>query len=321
MSSKYLVSLSAAFLLVFLPVFPTKAQVNSSLTGSNPTITLSPEFPNPGEGVTASVDDYSLGSAGNAITWSIDGSVRTDDNNKRSISFTAPAAGESLRVSANLSGSAGNFNASRTITPYHIDVIIEPQTYTPSFYKGAALPIFGSQVLLTALLHTQNGPVDSSQFTYRWRVGTKVLNSGPVRGGFQTYFTIPQGRNHTISVDIQNNSGAIIARRTINMPVSEIDVQFYEYDGLYGLHHKALISGQPFVGNNINIQAVPYYLDNLRSLDEYNMEWRINNRLSGIVSDNPLEVNLGSGTYSVGFKIRNTTALLQGGEGTLIFSR
>jgi len=320
MSSKYLVSLSVAFLLVFLPIFPAKAQIDANIF-SNLSIVLSPEFPNPGEIVTATIDDYSIGGTGNAISWRINGETQTDANNHRSITFDAPRAGESLTVSASLSGTSGSHNTSRTITPYFLDLVVEPQTYTPYFYKGAAMPIFGSQVLLTALLHTQNGPVDASQYTYRWRLGTAVVNGGPVRGGFQTYVTLPQGRNHTISVDVQNNSGTIIARKTINIPVVDIEVQFYEYDALYGLHNRALRNGQPFVGSNMNIQAVPYYMDNLRSVSEYNMEWRVNNRLTGIVSDNPLEINLGANTQSINFKIRNTKALLQGGEASLNFSR
>ncbi len=300
-------------LLVILPV-PAGAQVGGNVF-SDLSITLNPEKPEPFESVTATIDDYSLGSVGGDIIWRLNGTDQPDAENSRSLTFIAPAAGESTTVTANYRSPQGNFTASKTITPYYLDIIAEAQTYTPGFYRGAALPVFGSRILLTALIHNQAGPLNAASYSYRWKVANKVLNGGAVKGGFQTYATVPHGRYLNIEVEVLSSQGQTLAKKTITIPSVAIDVQLYEFDSLFGIKNKALKDNQPFVGNSLTVQAVPYYMDNAASLDKQSFVWKINGLTQELGSD-PFQIviNRSNRNIDLGFRVMNTEIFLQNGQ-------
>lgn len=306
-------------LFTFLLTFglAVDAQFSGNIMGEQLSITLEPAYPAPGEQIKASVDDFSINSQGSAITWTLNGEVLTEMSNRRSFSFTADPDGETMTIGLTLTSQAGQtMRASRTITPAYLDIIVEPITYSPPFYRGRTLPIFGSRVLLTALVHNQSGPVDPSEYTYRWRFANEVVNEGPTLGGYKTLVTVPHGRNITTAVEVTDSNNRTIARRIIQIPSANIDVEFYEISPLYGLSTRALQNNHPIVSNNTTIYAIPYNLD-MYSTQNLNTEWELNNRPADTSSNDPFEFSIlrdGVGSSEITFKIRNTIQLLQGDE-------
>lgn len=206
--------------------------------------------------------------------------------------------------------------AQQRVVPLYLDVVVEPQTYSPPFYQGRTLPIHGSQVLLTALLQDSDGLVSEADYTYTWRLNNRVIDGAGVRGGWRQLITIPHGRNQQISVDVVNQQGTLVARRTILVPSAEVDIQLYENHPLYGLNQRAITSDYVVLSNSTNINAVPYNLANSAFQQNLFTEWRINNQRSAAGS-NPFEITLrqqGSGMATLSFRLRNRTELLQGGE-------
>ncbi len=297
------------------------AQFSDTLLSGGLSIVLNPEFPTPGEVVSVSLDDYAFQSAGASISWQYNGSTTSQIANERSFRITAPEALKTDTVAVTVTFPNGQvLQASRSITPRYLDVIVEPLTYTPQHYRGRALPVFGGLVRVKALLHGTNGPVDASQYTYTWKLNNTVLAGGPRKGAYETLYTVPHGRQHTLSVEVADNQGKVVMRRLVSVSSSDVDVVLYEDNLLYGLSTVSLPRPFYFVGNTVTLRAVPYNLD-LRAVSGNNLasEWRLNDRLTSNNNNDPFAITLsreGTGQSDIEFKVRNLSALLQGGEVT-----
>jgi hypothetical protein len=292
------------------------AQVETSFVGNTLNITLSPQYPSPEEVVTATLDDYTLDTSGATIIWTIDGVDDTTLTNQRSIRLRAPAIGEQATIGVRLVfASKPSIAAKTTITPVYVDIIVEPQTYTPLFYAGRALPVNGGVINITALLHTKTGMADPQQYTYNWQHEGKSVYGGPRAGNNRARISVPFNQNSLVALTITDARGVIISRKLVSIPVAEVDVRFYEVNTLYGLSQKAIGDSLTFVGNNSTIRAVPYYIDNRIVNGSLFAEWKIDGRTPESTGSDPFEINLmrqGSGNVSVGFKVRNLNELLQG---------
>jgi hypothetical protein len=311
-----LVSLCGILLLV--PIFVVHGQISNSVMGASASITLDPAFPNPGEPVTATLDDYSINSSGASIHWLLDGHEIPGAVNKRSIILTADKNGGTAQVAVQLTfTNRPAVNATATIHPIFLDVIVEPQTYVPIFYAGRALPVYGSTVNVTALMQLHNGMIDPANYTYTWELNSKVLYGGPQRGNNRAQITIPYGLSSTLILSVADQNGTIVGRRLINIPSVPVELQFYEQSALYGLNSKAIGTTMRVI-NSSTIRAVPYYLD-IKAItgNTLESEWRINGQKNTVAESNPFEINLksqGSGNARVSFKFRNLAQLIQGGE-------
>ena len=314
------------FVLLFLSVLIlqpvlTTAQVGGSvadITGENVSIILDPQYPNPGDTVTATVDDYALNASGATITWFFDGLSAPAVANSRTITFTAPAVSTPMNIVARLGFRDGKtLEAKRTITPLYLDLIIEPQTYTPIFYQGRALPTKGSLVNINALLQDKNGPVKSADYSYSWTLNSKSVYGGARPGGNWAQITVPHGQSSLITIAVQDRTGTTVARKVVAIPTVDMEVQFYEMNTLTGLRNQAITKSITISGNSTSIRATPYYLD-LRAInDNLFTQWSINNRPVQTASSDPFEINLERGTSGravVSFKLRNLNELLQSDE-------
>jgi hypothetical protein len=294
------------------------AQFTGDITGQGVSITLQPQYPNPGDTVTASIDDYAYGGGGGEIIWQRDGVELTDSKNQRTVTFTAGNVGEPMNISATVRfGNGQTFTAKQTITPNFLDIIIEPHTYTPVFYQGRGLPTLGSTVYVTALLSTGNGLVAASDYSYRWQLNGSSLQGGAVRGGYKTKIEIPYGLTSIVTVSVVDPAGNTVARGLVEIPSTDISIRFYEVSTLYGLMRKSIGEKLPFIGNSTTIRAVPYNLS-LSSVDENLItKWSIDNREQSASAKDPFEINLrrGSGnTSQVMFTLQHSTEFLQSKE-------
>lgn len=307
--------------VLFLPSGFTLAQFSGDITGEAVNINLDPQYPTPGETVTASFDDYSINSAGGTIVWFIDGTEGATFRNQRSIKLIAPAAGATIKLTARISfQNKPSLEATKIITPIYLDVIIEPLTYTPVFYAGRALPVHGSLVNLTALLSNGSGLVSPANYSYSWVLNDTSIFGGARKGGNRAQITIPYGRNQVMTVTVQDALGKTIARRVIAIPAVDVNLEFYEMSTLYGLSHRAIGEGITLVGGGSTIRAVPYNLDVRAVQGSLYSEWSIDGIPANLESNDPFEINLRPGTggssSQINFKLRNLSDLLQGDSGS-----
>jgi hypothetical protein len=307
------------FVLVCLPMV-SAAQFSSDFGGMNQSLTvvLNPAHPAPGETVTASIDDYALGAAFSTITWLINGREESTVRNNRSFTFFAGELGDTTTITARLTLPGGTtLEAASSVTPLYTDVIIEPQTYTPQTYAGRALPTVGSLVRATALVSGKNGPLAPTSYSYHWKLNGTTIGGGGRSAAFQTSYIVPNGSNHTLSVEVYDARGVLVTRRAANVVTSNVDLRLYEVSALYGLGTTITPNSLQFIGNTLTLRAAPYNLD-LRSTPENTFaEWRVGNRIVRNESGDPYEITLertGQGQSAVEFKLRHRELLLQGGE-------
>ncbi len=294
----------------------TNAQISQNIGVLEPHLTVEPQYPAPGERVSVTVNDYST-NGNNAISWTLNGTPLPDTANARTISFVTGEAYVAQNISAKLTTISGLSTViSKTVIPKYLDIVVEPQTYTPPFYNGRALPVHNSIVRVTGLLHGQNGLVDASAHTYVWKLNNIPIDGGPRRGGFQTLYTVPHGRSHTLSLEVSDSSGQTVARRSVLVESGEVEANLYEVSPLYGLSHTVAPNPLQMIGNSLTLRAIPYNLDLRAIRDNVMTEWAINNTPVTNGSDR-YEVTLdrsGFGKANVSFKVRNLESLLQGDE-------
>lgn len=299
-------------LLVLVLPFGVQAQVTSSLVGSGPSLELSPLYPEPNQQVVVRLNDYASNVGGGTIRWFINNQELPEYTNQRQITISAGSEGKGQEVRARVAPRDGlPLDIERTITPYYLDLIIEPQTRVPAHYTGRALPSIGSQVNATAILSAPNSP---TELIYTWRINDTVLYSGPVRGQDRAVFTMPQG-SAVVSVSVSDGERTL-ASRSIELLNTEPLLRFYATNPLYGVSRLPINERFILLGSSATVRAEPYYLD----LTTYNspdlLEWKVDGGVGGTRGSNPYDLTLTrNGFGNVGFHVRNLTQVLQGTQG------
>jgi hypothetical protein len=306
-----------ALALIFTPLFFTNAQVGLGITNQGLVIDTEPLFPEPEEAVTANLNDYSLSGQSAGVKWKVDGKLIEEASNLRTIKFTAPSVGKVMVVEAVVEiAGGGTMVAKKVIEPVYLDIIVEPQTRTPAFYLGRALPSVGSQINLTAILN--GNAVSPTGLLYTWKVNNEVAQGGTLRAGNKISIPTPQGQLVLITLDVSTQDGEVLARRTIEIPSVSPKIYFYEMNALYGQSYKPL-SNLNLIGESVSVRAEPYYLDILTYNSPAHLEWKVDGTKSNKNTGNPYIITLagqgGTGSSKVDFHVRNLTQLLQGGQG------
>jgi hypothetical protein len=310
--------ITAFIALISLSAEPVLAQINpGDFTTPNSGIELKPEFPLPGDTVTATFNDYSGSTYGSSVVWMINGEVVAGSENQRQITFQTGDSGTTQTIQAVLNKpSGGQVVLESTIKPVYLDIIIESQTRVPDWYLGRSLPSIGSLVNATALV--SSGSILDTDLIYTWRVGQKVLEGGPIRGRNQVSFTTPMGSQTVLSLQVATPDGVTLAKRAILLPSVTPELHFYEVSTLFGTNHVALSDNFSLIGQSAVVKAEPYHLDSRVYNNPDIKEWSIDGRGSGTVDNNPYEVTLkrvgGSGPVDLEFHVRSTSQVLQGVE-------
>ena len=304
-------------LILFLPVSFTLAQINSGQVNQNLSIELKSVDLNPFSEITAEVNDYANTASTQSINWLLDGKTLPEFNNKRTINLKLKDLGQTTKLEVFIKTQEGmTISAEKTITPVYLDVIIEPQTHVPYFYKGRALPSFDSTMNFTALI---NGSIENSEkYIYNWNLSGVNIESGGAIGKYKTAAKMPLGQTSLLTLTGSRMNGELVAKKTIDIIPAEIEMAFYEVNSLFGLSQLNINNSLNLIGNSTVVRAEPYYLDIKTYNNPQHIEWKIDgNRNTGSIN-NPYEVTLakqgGSGRVNVGFHVRNLETISQGVE-------
>jgi hypothetical protein len=315
------VRLSIVVFLLLLAPF-ARAQIGSSLAGEGLSLTLQPSYPGPNETVKVLLDDYSSGLFGSEVYWYINDTLYEAGYNQRSITTVAGDVGSRTSLKAVLVSSNGTKQvATATLAPVYLDIIIEPQTHVPHFYKGRALPSVGSIVNATALVNDGARFLSNSDLVYTWRINNAVIEGGPLHSKNKVSFPTPQGRYSTLSLEVAYPNGTIVAKRALSIPSVNPEIIFYEVNALYGVESNALDRRYNLISPTGTLLAEPFYLDSQVFNNPDILEWSVNRSKNSGGGANPYEVTLEKtgfpGITNLGFHVRSTTQLLQGAKGAI----
>jgi len=302
--------------LLWLPVSGWAQMLPDQASG--PTLEVQPRFPEPGTTVQIELSDYAIASQVNRIEWYIDGQVDPTRTNERNIELEVSTVGATTNVEARLLLASGQPQVARTnITPSRVMLTVEPRTVAPSWYQGRALPSVGSQVRVVAIPQTGAG-LPANAYSYTWRINESIANRGAVAGRFSETFTVPFGRGSIISVDVTDQTGSVVARRSVFVPSVEPKLHFYATNPLRGQQRLTLTDSTPLIGEELTIRAEPFHLGQITPDSDMMYEWEVN----GQPVTNPsldqqtitLQRGTGQGQFAVGFHVRNLNSLLQGAD-------
>lgn len=324
MIMRYIFTPLIFFLVCFVPYVEAEA---SLIAGSQSlSIELSPLYPGPEQAFTATINDYALPVSSAGVRWFIDGKLQETSLNERKISSTTKSVGQKTTLEAVISlSNGGSLSVKRVIDPVYLDIIIEPQTRTPAFYKGRPLPSIESLVNATAIVN--GNAISPNDLLYIWRLNDEVIGGGTLRGKNTVTFPMPRGRFATLGLEVQKIGGGVLASRIISLTSVSPDLSFYFTSPLYGLTTRALTGTVPIVSPSFSIRAEPYYLD-LRTFNEPDLtEWKLNGRRTFGDQSNPYEITLAKnenlvlgGNTTMDFHVRNTTQVLQGAQSSFVIS-
>jgi hypothetical protein len=140
-------------------------------------ITLIPTNPQPQQRTIAQITTISGNINRANISWFLNGEPLDAGIGKKQIEFITPPAGNTaiLSVEATLDGVSGT--TSLTIIPGQVDIIWEsPESYTPPFYKGKAIPSAMANIRVVAI----PSALAPRNVSYQWERNGSVLqgNSG-----------------------------------------------------------------------------------------------------------------------------------------------
>ena len=282
-------------------------------------IDLMPLSPQPGQEVTATINDYGGGMFGSSITWVLNGEVIPAATNRRSAQVVVGELGETTQIQAILTRSNGTQEVLSTIVrPIYIDIILEPQTRVPDFYLGRSLPSVGSLVNATAVVYDGSFRND---LVYTWRVNREVVEAGPIRGRNKVTFETPIGDEAILSLQVSEPNGQVLGNRSILVPLARPEIFFYEVNPLLGLSEQPLADGHSILGGSLTLRAEPFHLDSRVYNNPDVSEWEINRQSTSNGSSNPYEVTLqrtgATGRAELNFHVRSTQQVLQGAEDSI----
>lgn len=292
------------------------AAAQSGVFGGGSSLVASPRYPEPNQAVRLELSDFSLNTQGASYRWFVDGIEVAAAKDQRTFTATVGELGTKTVVEVRTTLTSGvTVPATITLTPIRIDMLIEADTRTPSFYTARALPSSGSLTRVTALPFTGSGNQPSA-YSYTWRVGETVVDGGSRVGKNSVTFRSGFERNVEVTVDILDTTGQLVATKAIFVPMSDVVLYFYQVDPLQGIIERAFGKTHIFVGDEMRIRAEPYYLDTTLATNNQFTEWKLNGARIENPSEDVQEIVLRKtgvrGSFNLEFHVRNLRQLLQG---------
>lgn len=277
--------------LIFAPLFIVRAQLGFP-GGANLSIKISPEFPDPGAEVRAELISYSLDVNRASITWVLDGKVLAGGVGIKEVSFKAASHGSKNTLSASATSPGGeSFETSVNIRPQSVDLILEAKSRVPYWYKGAALPISKTRVVVSAIPNFISGGarISPSSLQYEWKVDRRLISDFSGRGR-QSISVLTPGLGDTpkeVKIKVSSSDATLVKEATALVQAFSPEILFYERLPLEGLKTSlALRTKSVFPGEGFEVQAVPFYM-NYSSLSDLSFSWSFDDSPADSLSGEP----------------------------------
>lgn len=246
--------------------------------------TVRPSIPKPEENFYIEVTSYSTNLNAANITWTVDGQNILSGLGERRVNLVAPESGKRMSITLTVRKVEGGILTKNfELTPADVDILYEADTYTPPFYKGAALFTNEAGLNFVAIPDfKRNGTsVSSGSLIYTWKIDGQVIESASGMGKDQFYY---QGkviqRPFTVTVNVTDPNSSLIARKDINIKEFRPNLVIYENNPLIGTVFEQAINGD-FVleRKEIDFTAIPYFFSAEYSNDSnLSYEWFMNGK-------------------------------------------
>lgn len=265
------------------PTGPTQLQQQRNASMWN--IALTPRTPGPNESVAAKIVSYSINVNTAAITWYLNGGVVLSGVGETEFSFFTGPAGTKTILRAVLE-TAGSNITERTVevAPASVDILWTADTYTPPFYKGKALPTYGSTVRVTAIPNLQDVggtriPVQDIMFTWKKSRFTMPEKSGAGKKTLVYAAGFPKS-DDIIGVVASTRDGKSSAEARVDVSVIDPKIVIYENLPLEGVRYESALGNSfQMSRNEVALSLSPYFFSfPLRGINTGRYEWFLDGR-------------------------------------------
>ena len=255
------------------------AQSNGTVISSSPkTVRADEDF-----SVSLTSSDIDLDRA--KITWYLNGKLGLEGIGKRGFSSRTGQVGTYFRIKAEIETPSGKIvTRNITVQPQEIDFLWRSNSYTPAFYEGRSLAPSAGFVVVTAMPNIADADgniLDPEDLIYTWR--QRGITLGNASGYGQNTVVLENAqvpeRLLQLSVSVSNRNNTVSATKSINIPLTEPRILFYEKHPLEGVLHSKILRNFEFEKDELVVKAEPYFF----SVDDYRndlltYEWTISGR-------------------------------------------
>ncbi len=308
----------------FIQTVAIAQTANSTSADNLVEMTASPQTANAGDSVTLQLSSQVINLTASKITWYVDDVAGQEGTGDSSLTITAKAAGQSTAVKAIVETTDGTTTqASITITPAGVDLIVEPTSYVPPFYKGKAIFTTQGTARVVAIpdVILNGSQASSKDLIFEWQQDGSNLSSESGLGDDSIIVngTVPIN-DIDVSVTVLDPSGNTLAASSKILSASDPQALVYEDNPLYGILFNKAIVGNYYLGQNseLDLIAKPYFFNlSSDSGSDSTYKWSVNGNYvspSGqsneLILQQPTGGNL-SGTASISLTVNNNVRIFQ----------
>lgn len=286
----------------------------------NGSVTISPEYPQPFDEITVSLESYSFSTSRSFIVWKVNGKQVISGYGESKIKITLGGPGTQAFLTVGVKTPEGqDFSKSIIVTPASVQMLWEAtDSYTPPFYKGKSLPPEGGAIRLVALpsLYSGGKRFDSRSVAYDWTINdTYVKNSsGLGKDSYNTNLNYLENEN-IFKVIATTLDGSVVAETRETVVPQEIVPRLYLTNALTGTDYAHTLSKRIEITKEANIVLEPYFISaSSLSSSDISISWFLNGIPVTAQGDNfitivPKAKSQGFGTLDI--TIENTKKYLQ----------
>jgi len=295
-------------------------------------ISLSTKKFSPGEQVTATLLSNTANLSQAIITWRENGAVVLSGKGRTQHQLTVGPLGSTQTIQASVVTDEGaSHSITEIIRPARIHFTWFADTYTPAWYRGKALPVFGSRITIVAMpeVFVGGARVSPGSLSYEWAVNGAAFTTHPsISGrGKNTYAldaSPARGASYTIGVRVRDAQGTIIHENSVTPSFTEPTVAFYKRDPLYGISQIQMQgASQIQSGQDLTLHVEPFFIQKSNLLD-LSYTWRVNGTAVGATNqtNRALRISTEEGSkglqeISVSYQDKNDIIVRGGGQTTI----
>ena len=314
-------------LLTVMLCFPIHIHAQTLDVVETVSITLSPQYPKPGEQVVARLYAPLEKVALDDIVWLLDDTV-VQTGGSVVFNFTAPPLGESIRVGmVARTGNGLEVSDVAIVRPAEVVLAWEGATYAPPWYRGGTYYTAGASVRAEALAsipRPNGGLYGRDEVVYTWSRNGVVLGEHSGTGAYALTTEGPRFLGEDILVvEAQSPDGLVIAEAAVRITTRDPHAVLYGVDPLIGVvYHRAIRDGVLIdAAPGSSIVTAPYFMSATSARDpELFYAWTVNGVSVEPENDNASVLNIrvddqGTMRARVGVQVTHAAKLLQTAAG------
>ena len=308
------------FAILFLAPIAVFAQEENNLF-----LIISPSSPIPNQGYSVEVKSFVFDQSQAYFEWFKDGKKIDEGTGIVKKVFAGEKVGSRTVISVSASADDKFYEALANISVNDIDFIINPFTYTPFGYRGAALATPGSSVEIYAVPHIFSGGrrLGTTGLTYEWVLDGSSVQEQSGRGKNKLTISFPKIPQGDVSVALNVFSGEqLVAQKSETVSIYSPQVIFYETNSLLGKSARAISELIAPPGAQFALAVEPFFFD-FNSIIRGAISWLANgSKIEPARADNLFVLELNSpqdeeSESNILFKIEDEKNIFQKKEGRI----